>query len=81
MVRHEIASTEPMRSDGRLALTPATAGRLLSVNVGMPRDLKLQGRIVHSCQRPVMWGTWRKLKRGSPMRSRMLGDHPGQLDA
>ena len=44
-----------MRREGKRAVTEASTGRLLSVNVGMGPDIAREGRIVHTgiCKDPV----------------------------
>ncbi len=53
--------------------TPAPAGRLLSVNVGMPQDVEWEGRIVHT-------GIWKDAVDGRRMVRRLNVDGDGQGD-
>jgi hypothetical protein len=48
-------------------VTLASAGRLLSVNVGMPRDVEWEGRIVHT-------GIWKDAVDGRRMVRRLNVD-------
>ncbi len=50
-----------------------TAGRLLSVNVGMPRDVEWEGRTVHT-------GVWKEQVEGPRMVRRLNVDGDGQGD-
>jgi ferredoxin-NADP reductase/MOSC domain-containing protein YiiM/ferredoxin len=54
-------------------VTLASAGRLLSVNVGMPRDVEWEGRIVHT-------GIWKDAVDGRRMVRRLNVDGDGQGD-
>src|SRR4051794_6537802 len=54
-------------------VTPASAGRLLSVNVGLPRDVEWEERIVHT-------GIWKDAVRGRRMVRRLNVDGDGQGD-
>jgi ferredoxin-NADP reductase/MOSC domain-containing protein YiiM/ferredoxin len=54
-------------------LTLASAGRLLSVNVGMPRDVEWEGRIVHT-------GIWKNAVEGRRMVRHLNVDGDGQGD-
>jgi ferredoxin-NADP reductase/MOSC domain-containing protein YiiM/ferredoxin len=54
-------------------VTLASAGRLLSVNVGMPRDVEWEGRIVHT-------GIWKNAVEGRRMVRHFNVDGDGQGD-
>jgi MOSC domain-containing protein YiiM/ferredoxin-NADP reductase/ferredoxin len=54
-------------------VTLASAGRLLSVNVGMPQDVEWEGRIVHT-------GIWKDAVDGRRMVRRLNVDGDGQGD-
>src|SRR5262245_55279240 len=54
-------------------MTSAAAGRLLSVNVGMPRDVEWEGRVVHT-------GIWKDPVAGRAMVRRLNIDGDGQGD-
>jgi ferredoxin-NADP reductase/MOSC domain-containing protein YiiM len=54
-------------------VTPASAGRLRSVNVGMPKDVEWEGRTVHT-------GIWKDAVEGRRMVRRLNVDGDGQGD-
>ena len=56
-----------------IAMTEPPAGRLVSVNVGVPRDVEWQGRIVHT-------GIWKDPVDGRRMVRRLNVDGDGQGD-
>jgi ferredoxin-NADP reductase/MOSC domain-containing protein YiiM/ferredoxin len=60
-------------TEGRRAVAEASIGRLLSVNVGMPRDVEWEGRIVHT-------GIWKDPVDGRRMVRRLNIDGDGQGD-
>src|SRR5215212_11597801 len=66
-MRHQGATRRQQR------VTEASAGRLLSLNVGMPRDVEWEGRIVHT-------GIWKDSVDGRRMVRRLNVDGDGQGD-
>src|SRR5215208_5338257 len=60
-------------SDSASAMSTMTTSRLLSLNVGMPRDVEWEGRVVHT-------GIWKDPVEGRRMVRRLNIDGDGQGD-
>jgi hypothetical protein len=64
---------DPVRANFSAWIRPALMGRLISLNVGLPRDIAWQGKTVHT-------GIWKTPVEGPQMARRLNIDGDGQGD-